>query len=386
MNYYYSIIIAVFIISCTSKTDKLADKKYGYKVSLKPTGKKIKFSLDSLTSENSMTTLLVELNGREYFYFYNRPTNEILSYDVETRKIANRVPIKTEGVDKIGRISGFQIKTVDSIYVFPIGRSSIFIVNERGKILNEIKYNAPETQSEAYVISALNSVPNFLTGDSFILKSLPSANWARLENDELSKFTMSYKVFLKSGQLQQSKHFYPESYWKEFKKDIQFSMVSNDSLIVYSIFGDHNLYYAKSIDEKLKAKYAKSSNISRNFDEIPVGEGREKMLSYFAFSPHYKSIYFDKFRNVYYRFCNTGYDEIFEVEDLNHYRKYPRNFSIIVLDSKLRIIDEWFVENNRRYNIDNVLVGKRGLYISLNNPLNDDSDEDYFAFELFSFE
>jgi hypothetical protein len=387
MKFIQITLSLVFLnFSCQTDNQKQQVESFKNDVKLRPSAKEFTFDLDSLTSENSMTMLLKELDGLEYLFLFNRPTNEILSYNMETKKLVHRVPIATDGTEKIGRISGFQIKNMDSIYVFPIGNSSIFLINGKGKIVSKIKYNAPETQSEGYVISALNSIPDFLSDGSLVLKSMPLANWSTLPNDELQKFNMSYKVILTNGGLKKGKHSFPDSYWKDFKKDIQFSLVSNDSLIVYSLFGDHNVYFASDINEVLRAREAKSEYIVSDFQEIPIGQGREKMLSYFAFSPHYKSIYYDKYRNIYYRFCNIGYDGEFEVEELTHYRKYPKNFSIIVLNDKLEKVDEFRQLNNRKYNIDNVLIGREGMYISTNNPLNKESNEDKLAFELFYFD
>lgn len=102
-------------------------------------------------------------------------------------------------------------------------------------------------------------------------------------------------------------------------------------------------------------------------------------------SDRYEMILFDQFRDVIYRFYFLGIDpEDFDI----HYRSLFSNrpkIGLLILNSDLDIIAEHQFENHQ---IEpwNYFVGRKGLYVSTNNPNREDFDENYLRYDIIRFE
>ncbi|GAH75481.1 unnamed protein product, partial [marine sediment metagenome] len=98
----------------------------------------------------------------------------------------------------------------------------------------------------------------------------------------------------------------------------------------------------------------------------------------------YINFYYDKYRNVFYRFVTPGI-EVDKSDNIRDLIEYKPVFSIMILDADLQVIGEELMPRDK-YNSSMAFVGKEGLYISTNHIRNPDFSADYLRFELFKLE
>ncbi len=146
---------------------------------------------------------------------------------------------------------------------------------------------------------------------------------------------------------------------------------------VYSFFHNHKIFSTKDNREYDKEYEAKSKFFGRDFLSVRGAKAIDNEIK----SPRYFNLVYDKYRNIFYRFCYTGYN-ITKDDSSLELMMYLPIFSIIVLDKDLNVIGETLFPENT-YNPYMYFVAPEGLYISTNHIKNPDFDEDYLKFDLF---
>jgi len=166
-----------------------------------------------------------------------------------------------------------------------------------------------------------------------------------------------------------------------------YSTLMTNGKFIYSFYCSHNLYLTED-HQKVTVLPAKSRYIKKDFKPQALRLG-----SYFEIAKSiweklgYRNFFYDKYRDVYYRFAYPGskLDDSYKDEAPNvliDVGEFTPVFSIMVLNSELEIIGERLMPENT-YHIWMSFVGKEGLYISTNHTGNPDFDADYLRFELF---
>ncbi|WP_143155974.1 hypothetical protein [Cyclobacterium lianum] len=89
---------------------------------------------------------------------------------------------------------------------------------------------------------------------------------------------------------------------------------------------------------------------------------------------------------MFYRLFFPGFEMDQLGEDLNYRdliisRPY---LGVMVLDSDLNIIGEHVFDKFQIYTLSNRFVGKKGLYLSMNNIFDPDYDEEMFRYLIFT--
>jgi hypothetical protein len=151
-------------------------------------------------------------------------------------------------------------------------------------------------------------------------------------------------------------------------------------MFVYSFFHDEKIYVTS--DHKTIQSYSAKSNYMQkkliSYDKQKTFEDVEKTS---LNNPEYRSIYYDKYRNLFYRIVYPGF-EAKSNDNIRQKIQFPEWFSIIILDENFNVRGETNLEPNK-YFIRNMFVEKEGLYISTNHINNPDYSDDYLSFELF---
>lgn len=102
----------------------------------------------------------------------------------------------------------------------------------------------------------------------------------------------------------------------------------------------------------------------------------------------YGPLIYDGYRDVFYRMFLPAvkleqdyYDE--ELNNLNYNRPFA---GVMVLDKDLTILTEYMFDEYEVVIDYNFFVGEKGLYLSVNNLLHPDYNEDEFRYLVLSFE
>jgi hypothetical protein len=222
--------------------------------------------------------------------------------------------------------------------------------------------------------------PPVVTGNLLAVNHRFSANLREITGEELSSKTMGYQINMSTGETAYFNHFFPSDYLQSGQKMIDFSRAQGNDKIVYSLHGDHQLYYSSGFDLPLRSVAAGSSYLDENLSSIQPDGSPEEFQRYALASSRYGSILYDSYRNVYYRFAYPTLTDI-TAEEIKELRNAPGPFVVMVFDEDLNLITERLFEGGT-YLPDNSFVGEKGLYLSINHPNNPQNKEDQMSFEL----
>ncbi|HHH49992.1 MAG TPA: DUF4221 domain-containing protein [Saprospiraceae bacterium] len=168
---------------------------------------------------------------------------------------------------------------------------------------------------------------------------------------------------------------FPKDYFKKGYFPISsISSAGDGSQLAFSLPCDHHIYFTKD-GNNLDRKIAKSKYID---EFVPKGGNP---YEYFAENPFYGSLYFDPYRNLFFRIVKHPYKKAAEL-GINHCYDYPPAFSIQILDNEFNLLGEQKI-NGLKYSMYVLFIHPDGIYISSSNPKNDNTKEDKLDFQLF---
>ena len=181
---------------------------------------------------------------------------------------------------------------------------------------------------------------------------------------------------------------YPESFkescWSEHQFDVPFTKNSNDQL-VFSFQTGPNIYVYDPVKDSIVAEYKKAKSKYVN-KIVPYKEcDFSDITTYFKYLksvPRYRSITYDKFKNIYYRIISLPANE---EPDGQRNQNIVMPFSIMVLDEDFNIITERKLPA-KSYDPRDYFITARGLWISANNEGAENFDEDKLSYTLFSLQ
>ena len=386
MKFVNNFILIVFCISflnsCQKDNKSSNDSSPKYNSELTANSEVLKLPLDADTPPKSICLKYFSPNeNEEYLFFLNKHINTILIFDLNKRKLIRKIPIQKEGEDGIGRASGFTIKNLDSIYVASSGKTILYLIDSYGLIKRKIDYGDPVgnlVPSYSRLSSKYNK--DVIFWKDKLLLSQPLYVNGRKPTKELLK---NHRMYLGIDPESHTHQFFPitppEDYFEKGHFTIaSYSIVFDGEKVVCSYLNDHSLYFSTDVQvaKKVIAK-------TRFIDEFVPLDNVTNPFGYYAENPNYGSIFYDPYREVFYRFAKHALtpDQLKETGEMQAYN-FPPRFSVLILDKDLHVLGETpFFGNN--YNMFNSFVGRKGLYISIANPLRPDFSEDFLRFELF---
>lgn len=388
---YIFLSLFLLVISCSDKQSGVFDDQ----VSLVGSDT-LAFSLDAFTYYNSKAIFQFENNGKEYLFFQNdrdRGKPRLLIFDIEEQNIFKSVPLYEEGPNGVAAISGGW--PLDMNHFLVTTRSPYcYMVDGAGNILDKIKIwnydkEAKGKMFENYCTSIFYSYYSSpaIIRDSLLYfdqadvgyprkpedwKSISMFAYADLHSGEVAKSALRYPSIFREEEEFAVKSYDPEFSYAYTGKNVAMSFYQYDSIFVSSDFKHLRAYNAKS-------RYFPSirPQLYNTYKDLLVWLQEEYL------KPQYHHLLYDKYRDVFYRFALQPYQ--FPKGKLPTGEASGQEFSIIVLNNKYEIIGETrFPGNTFHYRM--CFVGKKGLYLSLNNQKNPCFDEDKLMFRCFTLE
>lgn len=388
---YIFLSLFLLVISCSDKQSGVFDDQ----VSLVGSDT-LAFSLDAFTYYNSKAIFQFENNGKEYLFFQNdrdRGKPRLLIFDIEEQNIFKSVPLYEEGPNGVAAISGGW--PLDMNHFLVTTRSPYcYMVDGAGNILDKIKIwnydkEAKGKVFENYCTSIFYSYYSSpaIIRDSLLYfdqadvgyprkpedwKGISMFAYADLHSGEVAKSALRYPSIFREEEEFAVKSYDPEFSYAYTGKDVAMSFYQYDSIFVSSDFKHLRAYNAKS-------RYFPSirPQLYNTYKDLLVWLQEEYL------KPQYHHLLYDKYRDVFYRFALQPYQ--FLKGKLPTGEASGQEFSIIVLNNKYEIIGETRFPGNT-YHYRMCFVGKKGLYLSLNNQENPCFDEDKLMFRCFTLE
>lgn len=374
MKYISRFLLGIVILfSCN-------DKQNSNMLELIKSDNTIAFTIQDNVKNKIITLFLYEDGaGKEYLTIQNQGLNEILFFNINTRKLEFRIKPEVHGPNGIGFMRGYSIKNLDSIFVATQGRNDIYLINKYAILKDRFNYDETDDKIPLYYssISSFRYRPIVFVNNTMYIHSTCN-RWAE-NNPVTATIDLNDKSVKALSGFQYPK--FPNTGNREKKSGIEgdFSRYFNGSEFVYSFYFDENIYVA-NIDHtsvkgiKVKSKYIKQIGFLDDYGNLTPED--------IATNPNYGNLIYDPYREVYYR---VAYPETEIEKNINGLEllEYGRKvFSIIILDKDFNIIGET-VFPEYIYNSGLMFVRKDGLYISNSHFMNPDFNDDVLSFQRF---
>lgn len=238
---------------------------------------------------------------------------------------------------QILEFGGFFVDDMDRIITKCKKKFTYHILDEKGLLIDSIRI-VPEKYSPLPNVSLTNATFSdtrkiYFTGKSGgVYKDEKKG-----DRSVITKFNMSNREIVNLGD-------YPDLYYKNSYGGLHFQIVYNTinymkKVIVLSFPASHEVY-TFSIDDEKMHKINSGCSLIPNIDPLSRNRdwyaalAKQDYLEYYYMTPSYAEIYYDKFKDLYYRVIelpNVNFN-------YNNRETYYKDDAIVILDSEFNVI------------------------------------------------
>ena len=361
--------------SCGSDTDSITTPQ-----DLVADGELIALQIDDQTSNVSDGLVAFQDKNGSWLFNVNQTNNEVQLYNLDSRKMEKRMVFDLEGPEGVEYISGIHVQSMDSIFLFGYPIYNLQLTDTSGAIKANYNYEPPFNYLAAFVHNAHYNYTPILRGNKLLVNTKFEGDLRTIPDDTLATKSFSYTIDLDNSEVNLLPMTWPAGYNASGSKLLEFSMASDGKHLVYSLVADHDLYISDLDGKFIKTVPAKSKYVEQSFPSFNEATDRFKTMKYVFASDRYERLLYDEYRGVFYRFVFPKV-EVESDEELNQLRRFPRKFSVMILDKDLNVLGETLMPENTYYP-GNSFVSKEGLYISISHPENPNNEEDLMSFAV----
>ena len=384
MNKTFSslLLLTVLLLSaCTSSPQK---SSANYVVDLEER-KKITLPIDERTYYLSRSIFQFERNGTEFLHFENseKGQSEIVIFNIENQKIAQRIQLANSGPNAIYDIWGSIPYGDSDIIVFQNNAGIITITNNMGHVLKNFTPVLSNGHSMRTVVGSYYYNPPLII-DSLVYTSQEFIKSGLVKKEDWNKVHMFASMDLRTGETTYSSLFYPSIFENDVRDpaggySFTYDYNYKDKCLVCSFQGYDSLMVSSDF-KTVKWYNGRSSYLPSLHPVLPESSDDIHALIRLREAPKYSHIMYDKYRDVYYRFAEHPYE--LSPDESPYVEPNGREFSVIVFNDQFEIIGETKFPGNK-YFYKMSFVGRDGLYISENNEANPEFDENKLVFACF---
>ena len=128
---------AILIFFCLSCNKNSADETQETKKALRVNEKTIEIPLDEQTSDYSFG-LAYYHSDKPLLFNFNPIKKAVQVYDLKTQQLFKELTFKKEGSEGIGRLTGFFVQNLDSIFIFTNTPNTIYLTDLEQSYLSPI--------------------------------------------------------------------------------------------------------------------------------------------------------------------------------------------------------------------------------------------------------
>ncbi|WP_143959737.1 DUF4221 family protein [Litoribacter populi] len=382
MKIYLSVILlAIYLLFSCSQNEKSSLYDYNqYKID------SISFNLDDSTSNEFRLIEYLDSGDEDYLYHFNQFKSGIDKFSLSSGELIKTISYPNEEPHMIKLVQGISVVNEDSIFVIPsLKVRGMILIDDNGQLIH--RYNPKEEiDFEKSIINHISfgAQKSEYRGGELHLIRYPLFDMSNPSNinDEFL-FEVTYRV-LENDFIFISESGFPSFYHDQIwvSNHLQVSRVFNEKERIYSWNLSDTLDIVNIKNGEKSRKVVKSifkSNEIKPLASIPT---REQKMEYTLTNLKYYGIYYDKYRQLYYRTVQLPgkYTNSINPKDIDA----VRDFSIIILDKEFNVMKE-VLFNGGIYNMYRVFVGKKGVYLPKNNHMFASQDEDKLIFDIFEF-
>lgn len=333
----------------------------------------IHLELDSFTApminalqewSNSNTHLLIYLNEE---------TGNLYINDLVTNKIIRKIRVKDSLQTHNKMYQGFYYHNKDSIFLISF-KPKITLINDSGTIIRDYEIselNSKEKFSKYFLRGLYSStaLASYLADSTLYIGSVV------VGNTKNQRKKIQIKLNVHSGEIASGNVVFPEIYSKYDFGSINYEIYSvgankQNNLLIYSFPAYQNLIVNPLLTDSVFDIPAESRYIL-SFTEYDIDDYKTAKSSpkfeYFMTTPCYGGIYYDKYRDVYYRLALLPVAE----RNVNYEEKNApyKQLSVMILDKDFKSLGETKLDANQ-YQMFSAFVSKDGFNIQ-NRTLSD---------------
>ena len=366
----------IFIVSCSDGRkgiNRIGSKEYTMELLPYKT-----FLLDANTTQTTNYIQVLNINDTARFTMFNPAKYNILIYDIATGNVIYDIHLCKDGPNNVGtNIQGYYLTTLDSIYLYDYWHNTFILVNREGIIIDKINISDKLLQpTENCVIPPSpyprSDAPILKVKDNFILQGMcrkPPRECTTPQCMVTVLFNIKNDSILFANP-------YPDVYgnhkdivdsWGEFSYKLAFYDINDRDEMTVSFPADDRIYVYDISSGNLKiffSGYSSKDRISRR-NNSAIGD-----LLHYLEQTQYAGVFFDKYRNLYYRLVvHPLYNY-----DVNDRYTWSKKLSVIILDSHFNKVGEYDLEEvTGQYS--KTFVSEEGLHINVESE-----DDDYLKF------
>ncbi|NQT78074.1 MAG: DUF4221 family protein [Bacteroidetes bacterium] len=350
-------IFSIFVLSIVFSCEKTDPFKY-FSIS----NKEIIINDSTI---NYISGYLFETNDSLYLLNQDLNTRNIFCYNLINNKVFQL--FEENNKHSISKSIFYQIyiKTFDSIFVLSLEKNLVSLINNKAEIQKE--YHIPDSLTVA-------ATPDFplevLNTNIHVGNTSKTINVSDKKNRKKYYQLIKPEIVIPVSQTDQSFIIsqlgaFPEHYFEsgnDYSDYFPTRCMNKEGGMIFSYDADHYIYVfdsdGMSYEKPCESKYIKTINHIPDNKTLDMAYSRKFQLE----EPKYERIYYDKYRNRYYRIVkHRSKVENGQMTDIENF-----TWSIIVLDENLDILGEqiFYFKN---YNYQIFYPAKEGIYINKTN-------------------
>lgn len=381
----------IFLFFCCSLMG--CSKSVENKVKLELESKKIlEIPLDENTSSSWWTLQYLDLGNDEFLIFHDKIKSKVKKIhfsNMKDQEKSFKVDVAIEGPNGVGHLDAFHVRNFDSIFVLNQYAYKLYLIDTSGTVKDTfplIGDNFIGNSEITYLPSPFPWSPIIDLGDKLYFPASPDVN--PLKNSNYKSFKSGILLDLNKKEFNYLLD-YPDSYHNSGFWGLQLEIPSQtlnfkDSLLIQSFpIEDRVMVYDFDLN-LIQSPSLFKEYYEGKFHSLPEPSIEPDLLYPHLFSnPSNKSIFFDPYRDLYYRIYSASYSEdIIERRRENNFMPLKENNEYP--DRKIMVFDRKFNEigiielDKKKYWIEFIRVVKEGILI----PVQSD-DEDKKIFEIF---
>lgn len=331
------------------------------------------------------------LSGIEYLAIEDarskQGNTQIVFYRLDSCKEVQRVLIPKQGPNSISQTCGFYANSLNEIYVSDMFQNKIYKYNSRGEVLDSYDYSVDINEKNLRIISLQTLFDEPLVIKDGCIYGFQGISYDSFKdspdglNYEFNESPIAATIDTATKAVEFSELCYPDLYEKKkgYSYNESVSRIYDGRRFIYSFCLMDELYVTE--DHKTVKLYPANS---RYMDVEKEGVPRMLTIAEGIVESNSKAIYdnivYDKYRQLYYRFCRMKNMKLTVEQILTQGFIYSlSDFSIMILNSDLEVVGETKFEAGV-YAPKLFFVNKDGLWLSENNYQREDMTDDVLKF------
>ena len=369
---FWGILIVLSVSACENRSvnGRLGDNKY----TMVQGGNKY-FALDSSTTQE---TTYIQMIDDDRVALYNPPGNTICVFNHHTGSEQEKIQLYKEGPHAVRGIQGFYYHNSDSVWLYQSWENMLVLINCKGEIisknvLNELYKHVSQQQKRSVSPFPLSDMPIKKWGDWFILQGM---NGPEVKNNFSSACTILYNLRTDSIRLVNE---YPSLYGENQDMNDNWGTFSYRA-VPYTLNIENEMVLSFPADDSIRVKNLTYGTTTSHFagysKKHPVhpisGIKKSDLRRHYLEQIQYAGIFYDKFRNLYYRLALLPTSDY----DINDEATHEKPLSVIILDSSFSKVGEFDLSKGR-YFYRHSFVAEEGLCINVYSE-----NDDYLKFMI----